>query len=193
MCNCLSDHWLQETSDGLLRLFFMQICCMHSMVSGPLYLSPGNQLVAWIQHTVSCFCLIKQDQGWKTCIFSEGGEGAAWCQHSRQITGLSTPVIVCCTSYRFTSKMQILLLKWRHFWEILGHLNYFDMIKARVGLELVSSLGKSKEVCWDTHTHTYTHALFFDKTSTPCIFSECVCVYTTSMCIWTFFGVCLYL
>lgn len=45
---------------------------MHSMVSGPLYLSPGNQLVAWIQHTVSYFHLIKQDE--RLASFEREGE-----------------------------------------------------------------------------------------------------------------------
>lgn len=43
---------------------------MHSMVSGPL--SPGNQLVAWIQHTVSYFHLIKQDE--RLVSFEREGE-----------------------------------------------------------------------------------------------------------------------
>lgn len=56
-------------------VLFMWNCCTQSLVSGPLYLSPGNELVAWIQQAVSYFHWIKQDHGWKNCIFEEGGGG----------------------------------------------------------------------------------------------------------------------
>lgn len=60
---------LREVTDVLLRLIHEELLC-----AGPLYLSPGNQLVAWIQHAVSYFHWIKQNQGRKTCI-SWTGEG----------------------------------------------------------------------------------------------------------------------
>lgn len=44
-------------------VLFMWNCYTQSLVSGPLYLSPGNKLVAWIRHAVSYFHWIKQDQG----------------------------------------------------------------------------------------------------------------------------------
>lgn len=74
MCNCWK--WSQTAGEERwpAMFVFMWYHCLYSVVSGPLYLSPGNQLVAWIQHTVSYFHLIKQDQGWKTCVFS-GGRG----------------------------------------------------------------------------------------------------------------------
>lgn len=60
---------LREVTDVLLRLIHEEL-----LRAGPLYLSPGNQLVAWIQHAVSYFHWIKQNQGRKTCI-SWTGEG----------------------------------------------------------------------------------------------------------------------
>lgn len=47
-------------------VLFMWNYCTQCLVSGPLHLSPGNQLVARIQHTVSYFHRIKHDQSWKT-------------------------------------------------------------------------------------------------------------------------------
>lgn len=52
---------LQEVTDVLLRLIHVELS--HALVSGPLYLSPGNELVAWIQHAVSYFHWIKRDLG----------------------------------------------------------------------------------------------------------------------------------
>lgn len=51
-------------------------CYMQSLVSGPLYLSPGNKLVAWIQHAVSTGLNrtgierpVSHDRlGWKCCV-----------------------------------------------------------------------------------------------------------------------------
>lgn len=63
-------------------VLFMGNCYTHSLVSGPLYLSPGNELVAWIQHAVSYFHWIKQDRSWKTCIYGWGGEVGRCCMMS---------------------------------------------------------------------------------------------------------------
>lgn len=68
---------LQEVIDALLCLIHMQLL-QQSLVSGPLYLSPGNKLVAWIQHIVSDFYWITLDQGLKGWYLWTGA--AAWCQ-----------------------------------------------------------------------------------------------------------------
>lgn len=60
---------LREVTDVRLRLIHEEL-----LRAGPLYLSPGNQLVAWIQHAVSYFPLDQTEPGSKDlCLLDRGG------------------------------------------------------------------------------------------------------------------------
>lgn len=134
----------------LCSVLFMRNCCVQDLC----ICHPGNQLVAWIQHAVTYFHWIKQNQGRKTCVFwARGGEGRgdAWCQHLARLTLFRQVCIYLCVwGFCFSAFAKDLLC----FWQTL-HLSCGFSLRSvhrsravpwiNVSLSRVIAAGRSKD------------------------------------------------